>query len=229
MTGQLLTRFFLAMVTALWGFVWLAELLSGQQSAVQPASPLDRELLRDLEPPRNVPGRQVPPGQAGEDIGKGPEESLAEVYNKMLLVAERLRAGDSGEKTQAIQEEIVERLRRWIAEQQKRQSASAQQAPADVARSAAASAHQQLAATPMPADPANPTAGLTTDNRRRQEGTGPADGADARRAARVWGHLPARIREQLQSMGAEDFLPAYRELIEAYYRRLSEEDAHPIP
>jgi hypothetical protein len=40
---------------------------------------------------------------------------------------------------------------------------------------------------------------------------------------RVWGQLPDRLRDQVQQAPPEEFLPAYRELIEAYYRRLAEE------
>jgi hypothetical protein len=40
---------------------------------------------------------------------------------------------------------------------------------------------------------------------------------------RVWGHLPPRLREQLSSGMAEEFLPKYEKLIEEYYQRLVEE------
>jgi hypothetical protein len=39
----------------------------------------------------------------------------------------------------------------------------------------------------------------------------------------IWGHLPARIRDQMQSGMAEEFLPQYEQLIEQYYQRLAEE------
>ena len=39
---------------------------------------------------------------------------------------------------------------------------------------------------------------------------------------RVWGHLPARNREQMQSSISEEFLPKYERLIGQYYSRLAE-------
>jgi hypothetical protein len=39
----------------------------------------------------------------------------------------------------------------------------------------------------------------------------------------IWGHLPERLRQQMQNADAIEFLPQYRQLIEDYYRRLSEE------
>jgi hypothetical protein len=39
----------------------------------------------------------------------------------------------------------------------------------------------------------------------------------------VWGHLPPKIRDQMQSGLIEEFLPKYERLIEEYYSRLAEE------
>jgi hypothetical protein len=40
---------------------------------------------------------------------------------------------------------------------------------------------------------------------------------------RLWGHLPARSREQVLQSFSDEFLPKYEAEIEQYYRRLSEE------
>ena len=40
---------------------------------------------------------------------------------------------------------------------------------------------------------------------------------------RFWGHLPEKIRDQMQSSMSEEFLPKYERLIEDYYRRLAED------
>ena len=39
----------------------------------------------------------------------------------------------------------------------------------------------------------------------------------------VWGHLPARVREQMQNAASEQFLPKYEAMIEQYYERLTED------
>ncbi len=39
----------------------------------------------------------------------------------------------------------------------------------------------------------------------------------------VWGHLPERTRRELQAVNPEQYVPAYRRQIEAYYRRLAEQ------
>jgi hypothetical protein len=40
----------------------------------------------------------------------------------------------------------------------------------------------------------------------------------------VWGHLPEQVRSQLQSRMAEQFLPSYREQLEAYFRALLDQE-----
>ena len=39
----------------------------------------------------------------------------------------------------------------------------------------------------------------------------------------VWGHLPDKVRDQMQNASVESFLPKYEKLIEEYYKRLAEE------
>ncbi len=43
----------------------------------------------------------------------------------------------------------------------------------------------------------------------------------------VWGHLPEKIRSQMQSRMVEQFLPSYRQQIEAYYRALLGQETEP--
>ena len=40
---------------------------------------------------------------------------------------------------------------------------------------------------------------------------------------RMWGHLPDKVRDQMQASLSEQFLPKYERLIEEYYKRLAEE------
>ena len=39
----------------------------------------------------------------------------------------------------------------------------------------------------------------------------------------MWGHLPDKLRDEMQASLSEQFLPQYERLIEAYYQRLAEE------
>jgi hypothetical protein len=72
----------------------------------------------------------------------------------------------------------------------------------------------------------NPTAGPVRDSTNRieqgtKEATETADVKDLLR--RMWGHLPDKVRDQMQASLSEQFLPKYERLIEEYYKRLAEE------
>ena len=57
--------------------------------------------------------------------------------------------------------------------------------------------------------------------------TGRVDHEDLARLQQIlkqlWGHLPPKLRDQMQSSSIEEFLPKYEKLIEEYYTRLAEE------
>ncbi len=48
-------------------------------------------------------------------------------------------------------------------------------------------------------------------------------------ATSVWGHLPDRVREQLQRSYQEEYLPEYEQLIESYYKRLARQRNRSAP
>ena len=53
--------------------------------------------------------------------------------------------------------------------------------------------------------------------------TGDKDATGGGALDRAWGHLPERVRQQLQSAAIERFLPKYEDLIEQFYQRLAED------
>jgi hypothetical protein len=76
-------------------------------------------------------------------------------------------------------------------------------------------------------DASDPSAGSRPQESAGAESSAARKGLDAdERAAmlrQVWGHLPSRTREQIETPLSEQFLPKYEHLIEDYYRRLAEE------
>ncbi|MEZ6056427.1 MAG: hypothetical protein R3C01_06955 [Planctomycetaceae bacterium] len=80
--------------------------------------------------------------------------------------------------------------------------------------------------SPMQGDGArNANSSQATESNPDAQGPAtPAQQAAQRRrlATSVWGHLPDRIREQLQGSYRERYLPEYADLVEDYYRSLSE-------
>ena len=191
-----------------------------------PADALDQQLLEGLpaqaepkpvapdNPPVAPPSPDNPvisPFTVGEDIGKQPP--LRRVEAGMREAGKRLDQRDPGTVTQETQRQIVNELTTLIEQQMKQGGAAGK---------------QQASQTPKPGDE-QPKQGNKSaqsngaGNTQESAGTSPSEDSTQRAMGEIWGHLPERLRQQMQNADAIEFLPQYRQLIEDYYRRLSEE------
>lgn len=173
-------------------------------------NPLDRSLLDDLPP---APGRATkPPGSPGEDLGQPSSESspLTEVGRQMRQIESRLQERDISAATQQLQRRVAAQLTSLIEKLEKEQSGDAQKSPQN------RNEKQQTQAKPTsPADPTGQPGGGS--------GRGVTDKSGIETWAKgVWGVLPDRVRQQIQDLGDEQFLPEYEDIIRQYYERLSE-------
>lgn len=167
----------------------------------------------------------MPPSQAGDPT--------TAVLEDMRSVSQRLgRDLDPGLQTQRMQEAIMARLDQMIKQAKQQQSSSSsssssqqQQQQQEQEQGSQSNAQQKKQ---------NKTASADGDSSKAGQGenkgeTGSADkvdrdGNEPLRQNRVeWGNLPPRVRDELLQGSHERFSPIYRELTEAYYRRLSEE------
>ncbi len=176
------------------------------------ADPLDAELLEGLDPAE--PLQQ----EAGEDLGAA-ENPLLRLAEQMRSVESWLRSARIGPPTQRIQQEIIADLDQLIAQQQKQCQGGGKKpgSPKPGQPSDGASAPK-----PTPAQAGAQAAADSTDEMQ------PGDAAKAEQATpqeilkKVWGHLPARLRDQMLQNPAERFLPKYEREIEDYFERLIE-------
>lgn len=174
---------------------------------------------RKTAPESDSSAERVDPDHAGSDIGQ--RHPLRPVQEEMEQAAELLQQRSLNGETRQVQERIVTRLDRLIAElggspqsqpQAKRQER--EKAEGSVKKSSELSGNQ---AARKVGDPA-----------AKNKQTELEEAAALQRAVgEVWGHLPERVRRQMRSAAGVEFLPQYRRLIEAYYRRLAEEDVRP--
>jgi len=130
---------------------------------------------------------------------------------------------DPTESTQAVQQQIVEKLDAAIAAAQRRRSKGTTQYR---------SSSDKRKAPPKPGpkqDKERSGEGQTADAAAKTSPSGGADGQSAatgrfREFRRSWGHLPARDRDEVLQGIDEDVLEKYRRLIERYFRTLAEEN-----
>lgn len=140
-------------------------------------------------------------------------DSLAEL---MKDVADRLEGGDTGIITQQHQERIVDLLRAAV------DTARQNSASTPIPFGPLAGDNSSTTGTPSPLEgnlsTPGPTNGEQTSPLHEQPPVSPAEILD-----QAWGELPDRIRQELPTPKNESFLPGYEQLIEDYFRRLSED------
>lgn len=183
------------------------------------------DLLKDL--PKTKPANPTAKGAAekkllqdlegGEDIGLPPENPLIRIGQKMRSSQERIAGKDTSAETQTGQKEILADLARMIEQTKKQCNAGGNGKPGSGKSSA------QAGAGTGEARPGQAREATDRVGKSEREGTETADVKDVLR--RIWGHLPDKVREQMQAQLSEQFLPKYEKLIEEYYKRLAEERA----
>ncbi len=163
----------------------------------------EKKLLQDLE--------------GGEDIGLPPENPLIRIGQKMRSSQERIAGKDTSAETQTRQKEILADLSKLIEQTQKQCNCNGNGKPGS-GKSSAQAGQGTGEARPGQAREATDRVG-----KGEREDAENADIKDVLR--RIWGHLPDKMREQMQAQLSEQFLPKYEKLIEEYYKRLAEERA----
>jgi hypothetical protein len=203
---------------------------------------LDNALLRDLgipAKPEGAPPRASKPTEmpadgpadldplrreqlgAGEDLGQPSEDLLVTIGRRMRLAESLIGRQVTSQETQSVQQQVIRDLEQLIVELNK-QCQGAQSGASSPAKPGAKPDGKSRAGSGENTGASQP-AKESTD---RTEGTA----SDREELARlqillrqVWGHLPPKIRDQMQSGLIEEFLPKYERLIEEYYSRLAEE------
>ncbi len=239
------------MRTTKWiGLVVCGLLLGGQVSYGQDDSTkdnksLDQQLLDDLEGDlleglddlsledevEKAKGSDDPLDDAlldqlgdGEDIGEE-GDPLTKIANRMRAVEELIAEQETAEKTQRIQQQIVAELTEMIQLVKKQcdcQSPKQQQPQAGKPKPGSKPGPQKKGN-----QPGNQAGNKASSESQMRDGE--AEDAQVQREEleqmlkEVWGHLPVRVREQMQNAASEQFLSKYEALIEKYYERLTED------
>jgi hypothetical protein len=161
---------------------------------------------------------------SGEDRGEEAEDPLMAIGGRMRRAEQLLAENETARPTQRLQEEILDDLQTLIDQlQQQCQGQQGQNSP-----------ERSGKPTGKPGKASRKGSGENTgSNKPSPDSTERVGTADRGRAEldqmqmalkQVWGHLPERIRQQMQSGMGEEFLPKYERLIGQYYLRLAEDE-----
>lgn len=207
---------------------------------------IDDDLLEGLEAPPDSGknDRRKPDGETqgkdsldkrlrealtGDESPADQEDPLARAGQRMRAAQDRIAHSQADRPTQELQEQAIAALDEIIEQAKKKKGK----------KSSGAKDQQQSSRRSQPKQP---------QNQKQQEGgqgsgTSPQparDSTDELRPDRVeqidaavaqelmkdlWGHLPARVKEQMLQSSMEEFLPKYQALIEEYFKRLIDEQS----
>lgn len=224
----------------------LALLLAAPLTAAEPSGgkSLDDQLLEDLstdEPKAQSPAQAKPQGEPrapeqepagldqqlldeidGEDIGMGPEpDPLTRIGRNMRKSETLIEKRDTSKKTQDVQKRILADLDEMLR-LTKQQCQGGQSKPSSSTSKPSSKNNPNSQASS--GEPSSQPARDSSDRLSKAGKTDVEDEQDLDALVKqVWGHLPDKVRGQMQNVSVEDFLPKYEKLIEEYYKRLAEE------
>lgn len=172
----------------------------------------------------------VTPEPAKDDAGAAPDP-LTGIIEKMKSAGNRLDQGLLDDETRQTQNQIVAELEKLL-----RQSRQKSQSPPPPQPDPSASPNREPAGS-QPDSPGSEGGSSAAGGQRRQdqkdaaESTERTEGGIPTEAERknqrrvltdaVWGHLPPRIREQLNRSISDRYLPEYEALVKRYYEALA--------
>ena len=180
---------------------------------------MDDDLLRDVPatPSNSKAAKQEhdPLRSSGEDLGlSSVDKDWLELNKLMRETARQLKLGETADRTQRLQADILTRLNKIAAQSQSSKSV------ADGQSGTGSNAATQNPDSATGSKPADDTVG--TRQPRGTQTTLNGEEADAA-GVKIWGQLPKKFRSQLQSAGSLQFLPGFERQIEEYYRKLAEQ------
>lgn len=220
-------RFDMASSRAGVGVVLLSAALCTAAAAQEPPEqPTLDELLRITprqpeQPATNGEGVELDPSVVRRIEGEDLTDQFRMAMAEMREAAERLGSKlDVGLPTQRIQESVLTRLDQVIEEAKRQQQQKGGGGSSQGQPQQRESGSAQNTGQPQP--------GGSSANQTGAAGSGqPPAGTDTEGAMQEgkaeWGSLPARLREELLEGLNERYSDIYRDLTEAYYRRLAEE------
>jgi hypothetical protein len=161
------------------------------------------------------------PGAQAKDTGANPTQELKDVLDRMVDSQTRLTDKDPGAVTQESQRRIVTDLDTVIEyvrkqQQQSQSNPKSNSRPADKRQQ---SQGQKQGNQQQPGNHAAQDSRLTTGNVEAPQSNGESL---RQKGPAEWGNLPPKDRDLISNGVNEQYLPAYKDMIDRYYQALAE-------
>lgn len=155
------------------------------------------------------------------------EDIMEKIIRLMDQTARRLEVGfDSGQETQALQQEVLKQLDDAIklaAAQTRKSSGQRKNSESDRRRRKERNQDRETnESRNAKVDSKKGESSDTASSGRKPTAGGPGDDKGSTKSRRGWGNLPQRERDEVIQGAGERYLERYRKWIEQYYRALQE-------
>jgi hypothetical protein len=185
--------------------------LLAQQNTNQPEESALPELFDDLTKPQPKSETVEPDANLGSQ-----QDPFAIIAQKMQRSQNALTQGDSSEKTQKIQADIMLDLDKLLDQAKKQQCSGG-----NCNKPGSGNKPGNSAGNSNKPGQGKGTSGEAKDSTPEKE--------LASQLKEIWGHLPPKVRESMQNVSMDSFLPKYQTLIEEYYKKLAEQPTKNVP
>jgi hypothetical protein len=179
------------------------------------------------DPPLVVEPEVAAPAERDAAASENPEaDALRTLTSETVAAMQQARAeladGVLSDESESLQSGILERLRRLaeLVRQQSQVRTAGQPSPTGGRSAQSPNAGDGQGAAGRNLDAAESSEAAT--GKASGESSPPAQTRDL--ATSVWGHLPARQRDRMQSRFSERFLPQYEDLVRQYYEALATDE-----
>ncbi len=190
-------------------------------------------------------------GKVGDDVGQPSSDNpLAIVESKMRAAESLIDRQDISGKTKALQGEVIDELDKLITklEAECKDCKGGQCSKPNNSEQQTAKSTPKPGSKPSPGQQPKPNGSPDSqqpsqsqqaqsqqaEGQAQQQSPSQPQGGEAGKATAatnpqqllkaVWGQLPERMRQQMLQSSASEFLPEYRDDIEAYFKQLAEPD-----
>lgn len=180
-----------------------------------PADPLDQKLRKSLDQ------------TSSEEI-----ERIERAIEGMRAAGQRIEARDVGEKTLAVQRQVIDDLSKLLELLKQKQQNQQQNQQQDQQQNQRQNSNQdqnqqqnQQQKAPKPSPQTQQTEAEKSreaSERKAAARRGAAEDERQKMVKDVWGHLPPHLREAMLNSFSEKYLPKYEDLVKRYYEALAE-------
>lgn len=175
--------------------------------------------------------RQMNQQMGGEDVGQQQPSPLTPIAQRMQSAAQLISVdGNGAEQPAPVQKQVVADLDKLIAQMEKECQGGGECKPKpEKEKQASKRSKPKPGKESKPGKPSSKPSQAAAKDSTTRMGSAPVANAngqspeDLMKAA--WGHLPARLREQMVQSSSDEFLPEYQEELEKYFQRLAEREA----